>query len=283
LGEAKNRSSTTERESRYRIRVERRLTQSADRIVCASQHEKLLLERLYDADPDHIAVVPCGVDLDLFKPADKQSARKALGFTDEHIVLFVGRIEPLKGVDILISAAAQLEHEPHVYVLIVGGDKRAQSQVDELRGLATGLGIGQRVWFLGAVDHEKLPLFYNAADVVVMPSQYESFGLVALEAMACGTPVVASRVGGLTSTVNDGETGYLISGHYPEPFAERLDLLLDNEELRRDFGQAARETVERFRWGNVAEAIDRLYRELLAQDPAVAASEQEAIIASAGS
>ncbi len=282
LGEVKNRSRIAVRESRYRIRVERRLAQSADRIVCASQHEKQLLERLYGADPDHIAVVPCGVDLDLFKPADKQSARKALGFTDEHIVLFVGRIEPLKGVDILISAAAQLEHEPHVYVLIVGGDKRAQSQVDELQGLATGLGIGQRVWFLGAVDHEKLPLYYNAADVVVMPSHYESFGLVALEAMACGTPVVASRVGGLMSTVNDGETGYLVSGRYPGPFAHRLDLLLDNAELRRSLGQAAREAVEQFRWGNVVEAIDALYRELLAQDPAVA-PEGPGVIATPGS
>lgn len=283
LGEVKNRSRITEHESAFRIGAEQRLARSADRIVCASKHERHLLERLYGADPDHIAVVPCGVDLDLFQPADKESSRKALGFTDEHIILFVGRIEPLKGLDILISAAAQLEHEPHVYVLIVGGDKRSQSQVDELQGLASGLGIGQRVCFLGAVDHEKLPLFYNAADIVVMPSYYESFGLVALEAMACGTPVVASRVGGLTSAVNDGETGYLISWRCPEPFAERLDLLLDNEELRRNLGQAAREAVERFRWGNVAEAIDNLYRELLAERAESAGAEQRALVASAGS
>jgi D-inositol-3-phosphate glycosyltransferase len=282
LGEVKNRSRITERESSERIRTERELARGADRIVCASQHEKHLLERLYGADPDRIAVVPCGVDLDLFKPADKESARKALGFTDEHIILFVGRIEPLKGLDILISAAAQLEHDPHVYVLIVGGDNRSQAQVDELQGLASGLGIGQRVCFLGAVDHEKLPLFYNAADVLVMPSFYESFGLVALEAMACGTPVVASRVGGLTSAVSDGETGYLVSWRCAEPFAERLDLLLENEDLRRNLGQAAREAMKRFRWANVAEAIDNLYRELLADRPP-AAMQEGAVAAPAGS
>jgi D-inositol-3-phosphate glycosyltransferase len=282
LGEVKNRSRITERESSERIRTERELARGADRIVCASQHEKHLLERLYGADPDHIAVVPCGVDLDLFKPADKESARKELGFSDEHIILFVGRIEPLKGLDILISAAAQLEHDPHVYVLIVGGDNRSQAQVDELQGLASGLGIGQRVCFLGAVDHEKLPLFYNAADVLVMPSFYESFGLVALEAMACGTPVVASRVGGLTSAVSDGETGYLVSWRCPEPFAERLDLLLENEDLRRNLGQAAREAMKRFRWANVAEAIDNLYRELLADRPP-AAMQEDTVAASAGS
>jgi len=149
-------------------------------------------------------------------------------------------------------------------VLIVGGDKRSQRQVSHLQELASGLGIGERVCFLGAVDHEKLPLYYNAADVCVVPSYYESFGLVALEAMACGTPVVASRVGGLTGTVKDGETGYLISWRCPEPFAERLELLLGNETLRRRFGESAREVVERYRWTNVAQAVVGLYEELLA-------------------
>ena len=116
---------------------------------------------------------------------------------------------------------------------------------------------------MGAVDHERLPLFYNAADVCVVPSFYESFGLVALEAMACGTPVVASRVGGLSVAVRDSETGYLIPWRCPEPFAERIELLLDNEELRQQFGLAAREEVERFRWSNVAEAVLGLYGEVI--------------------
>ena len=127
-----------------------------------------------------------------------------------------------------------------------------------------------RFSFLGAVDHERLPLFYSAADVCVVPSFYESFGLVALEAMACGTPVVASRVGGLAGTVRDGETGYLIPWRCPEPFAERIELLLGNDELRTAFGTAAREAVERYRWANVAEAVLDLYRELIEGVPAVA-------------
>jgi len=267
LGEVKNRARITEHEVPLRLRVEHRLAREADRIVCASQHEKHLLTRLYDADPDRIAVVPCGVDLDLFRPEDKEAARRALGYTHERIILFVGRIEPLKGIDILINAAAQLAEESDCYVLIVGGDGHSRRQVSHLRGLASDLGIGERVCFLGAVDHEKLPLYYNAADVCVVPSFYESFGLVALEAMACGTPVVASRVGGLTGTVRDGETGYLISWRCPEPFAERLELLLGNEALRRRFGEAAREVVERYRWANVAEAVAGLYRELLGESP----------------
>jgi D-inositol-3-phosphate glycosyltransferase len=268
LGEVKNRARVTEHEAPLRIQVEHRLARQADRIVCASQHEKHLLARLYDADPEHVAVVPCGVDLDLFQPQDKEAARRALGLPlagDERIILFVGRIEPLKGIDILIGAAAQLGDESDFHVLIVGGDKHSRQQVSRLQELASDLGIGERVCFLGAIDHEQLPLYYNAADVCVVPSFYESFGLVALEAMACGTPVVASRVGGLTGTVRDGETGYLISWRCPEPFAERLELLLGNDALRRRFGEAAREVVERYRWANVAEAMVALYRELLGE------------------
>ena len=144
--------------------------------------------------------------------------------------------------------------------------------MSHLQELASDLGIGERVCFLGAVDHEQLPLYYNAADVCVVPSYYESFGLVALEAMACGTPVVASRVGGLTGTVRDGETGYLISWRCPEPFAERLELLLGNDALRRRFGEAAREVVQRFGWSSIADAVESLYRELLGKSEAKVAS-----------
>ena len=124
-------------------------------------------------------------------------------------------------------------------------------------------GIEHRVAFAGAVDHELLPLYYNAADVCVVPSHYESFGLVAIEAMASGVPVVASRVGGLAGTVKDGETGYLVPWLCPEPFAERIDLLLENDSLRRNLGEAAREAVARYRWENVAEAVLQLYNDLV--------------------
>ena len=205
-----------------------------------------------------------GVDLDRFRPAAKADARRRLGLGEERIVLFVGRLEPLKGVDILIGAASMLDSDVDCSVLIVGGDETSKEQVVQLQDLAANLGVDQRVAFVGAVDHDQLPLYYNAADVCVVPSYYESFGLVAIESMACGTPVVASRVGGLTTTISDGETGYLIPWRCPEPFAERLELLLDNDELRASFGQAAREAVQRFRWANVADAVAAMYERLWA-------------------
>ncbi len=264
LGEVKNRARITEHETLARIDVERMVATSADAIVVASEHERSLLTSLYAADASRVHIVPCGVDLDLFVPADKDEARRRLRLSDgERIILFVGRIEPLKGIDVLIGAAAQLHEDENFRVLIVGGDSRADAEVAQLKALAERLGVDHHISFVGAVEHDELPLYYNAADVCVVPSYYESFGMVAIESMACGTPVVASRVGGLASTISDGETGYLISWRCPEPFAERLELLLDNDELRASFGRAAREAVERFRWANVADAVGALYDKLL--------------------
>ena len=264
LAEVKMRARVSEHEPQVRIEAERAIAAAADRIVVASRHELHLLTTLYHADDARIAVVPCGVDLERFYPMDKEHARQQLALKDgDRIILFVGRIEPLKGIDILISAAAQLHEDENFRVLIVGGDQRAEAELATLRALAERLDIDHHISFVGAVPHEELPMYYNAADVCVVPSYYESFGLVAVEAMACGVPVVASRVGGLTSTISDGETGYLIPWRCPEPFAERLELLLDNDELRRSFGRAGREAVERYRWANVADAVAALYEELL--------------------
>jgi D-inositol-3-phosphate glycosyltransferase len=265
LGEVKMRARVSEHEPASRIEAELAVAAAADRIIVASRHELHLLTTLYRADASRIVVVPCGVDLERFHPTDKEQARRALELQDgDRIILFVGRIEPLKGIDILISAAAQLHEDENFRVLIVGGDGRAEAELATLRALAERLDIDHHISFVGAVSHEELPTYYNAADVCVVPSYYESFGLVAVEAMACGVPVVASRVGGLTSTVSDGETGYLIPWRCPEPFAERLELLLDNDELRQSFGRAGREAVERYRWANVADAVGNLYEELFA-------------------
>jgi len=272
LAEVKSRSRISEWEPDVRIQAEHAIVQQADRIIAAGADEKELLVRLYGAAAERISVVPCGVNLDLFQPVDQREARRELALRDDdRILLFVGRIEPLKGIDILLGAAAELAMEHDCSVLVIGGDSSAQQgEIAYLRNLAARLGIAERVRFLGAVDHQRLPLYYSAADVCVVPSFYESFGLVALEAMACGTPVVASRVGGLVGTVRDGETGYLIPWRCPEPFAERIELLLGNEELRRAFGRTAREAVERFRWANVAEQVIGVYRELIERVPAQA-------------
>jgi D-inositol-3-phosphate glycosyltransferase len=259
LGEVKRRARVEERESDYRIETERAIVATADRIVVASAHEKGQLIRLYGASDRRVAVIPCGVNLDRFRPQDRAAARAALDLPPESsIVLFVGRLEPLKGVEILIDAIAELE-DTTPDLVIVGGDQRASSYMAGLKAQAERAGIGDRVRFVGAVAQESLPAYYSAADVCVVPSYYESFGLVALEAMACGTPVIASRVGGLTGTIRDGESGYLIPWRCPQPFADKIDLLLTNDELRHALGAAAEERAQRFHWSAVAEELSTLY------------------------
>ena len=262
LGEVKNRARRTEREPEVRIETERRIARSADRIVVASQHESNLLTRLYDAPSNRIAVEPLGVDLDVFQPVKREEARHILGLPDGPIILFVGRIEPLKGLDLLVKALGELDGP--FTLMVVGGDDRASGVLSEIRLQAGELGIERQIEFVGSVQHDRLPLYYSAADVCVVPSYYESFGLVAVEAMACGIPVVASRVGGLTSTVRDGVTGYLIPWRCPEPFTERLETLLANGELRANLGMAARTAAQQFGWARVGEGIANLYRSLLA-------------------
>jgi len=264
LGEAKNRAHLPEQEPYDRIAGERLLAQGADRIICASESEKGTLVSLYDTPTHRVSCIPCGVDTERFRPMNRSHIRRQLGLPlKEPLVLFVGRIEPLKGIDILLRAVSRIESS--FRLLVVGGDGKDAERKAQLRALADKLGIGERVSFLDAVPHENLPLYYNAADVCVVPSHYESFGLVALEAMACGIPVVASRVGGLQETVQDGLTGYLVPLRCPQPFADRLDLLLSNERLRRRLGGEARATVERFRWSEVAARVEDVYHELVSQ------------------
>ncbi len=259
LGEVKNRARISEQEPLDRIRYERLATRRADAIVTASDHERALLEMYYGAAPERMHTIPCGVDLKLFHRRDRSASRRQLELPeDSPVLLWVGRLERLKGVDILIEAAAQLARRDFT-LLLVGGDERAGSLRAELEAQAEREGIAANVRFTGAVRHDDLPLYYSAADVCVIPSYYESFGLVAVEAMACGTPVVASRVGGLASTVTDGVNGYLIPWRCPEPFAEKLEVLLGNAELRANFSRAARRSVERFRWRNVALGIAGVY------------------------
>jgi D-inositol-3-phosphate glycosyltransferase len=269
LAEAKNRHHVAEHEPAYRIRGEREIAADADRIICASEGEKEMLVSLYGAVPSRVTVVPCGVDTLRFRPMKRDRARCKLGLPDdEPIVLFVGRIEPLKGIDVLIEAAARVDGA--FRLLVVGGDGKDAERKQSLTGLADDLGLSDRVTFLDAVRHDDLPLYYNAADICVVPSYYESFGLVAVEAMACGVPVVASRVGGLKETVIDGRTGYLVPWRCPDPFAERLELLLSNEPLRRKLGREARAAAERFRWSEVAARVEDVYHDLVSEYRGVA-------------
>lgn len=259
LGEAKLRALPGQRESALRINAEKTILKRADQIMAVSQHERSNMIDYYRATPDKIRVIPCGVDMGYFRPIDKERARAELGITDPKVLLYVGRVQPLKGPDLLLRAVASLADKEGLRLLVVGGDKEGDEEIDRLKGLASELGVADIVSFLGIVQQERLPLFYSAADVCIVPSHYESFGLVAAEALACGTPVIASRVGGLMETIRDGVNGYLIPSRLPEAFAQRIDLLLNNDYLRNYLGSQARNSVQWLSWPFVADQVEALY------------------------
>lgn len=268
LGDVKLRARASEAEPEDRLEAERRLVHRLDRVVAATEHERQLLRQIYRVSPQHVSVIPLGVDLERFRPAsdaERAAARERLGIpADERVLLAIGRIEPLKGLDILVRSLALMSDRRGVRLYVIGGDERAAPEVARLQAIAREDGVADAVVFLGPRPHEALPDYYHAADIVAVPSFYESFGLVAVEAMASGVPVVASRVGGLASTVVDGRTGYLIAWRCPEPFAEKIELLLANEELRRALGAAGRQRMAAaYSWDKVAEAVAGLYEELL--------------------
>ena len=264
LAEIKKRARAGEKEPEERSLGEAKVIRSADSIVAFSRHERDAMVRFYGALPGKIEIIPCGVDVELFRPVARDEARQKLGLGDGGVVLFVGRLEPLKGVDILLKAVAQLERAEDTTTIIVGGDLAEDAEMERLKSLSRELGIAERVSFLGRLAQPELPLYYSAADVSVLPSYYESFGLVALESMACGTPVIASRVGGLPTIVKDGLNGYLIPWRCPEPFADGLDVLLSNAAIRKAMSEASRRTAKSMGWPAVVDSLIHAYRGLLA-------------------
>jgi D-inositol-3-phosphate glycosyltransferase len=262
LGLIKMQSRAGESEPSERIRVERELMASAHRVVAFSTHERDAMVRLYDADAGRIVMAPCGVDLNLFRPLDQSESRQRLGLNGGKVLLYVGRLERLKGLDLLLQTAAQLESCDDLKMLVVGGAVNGDLAIDDLRALARSLEVEDVCDFVGRVDQEDLPLYYNAADVCIVPSYYESFGLAALESMACGTPVVATRVGGLSTIVQHGSTGYLKSWRCPEAFANSLEMIISSVALRRSMGLAARRRAEGMGWDQVAARIQQIYGSL---------------------
>ena len=262
-----------EREVGHRNYVEGQIMTWADRIVAATRRDKEQMMRLYGADPDRIVVIPAGVDTELFHPVPKDEARAALGMPADHqLVLFVGRIEPLKGIDTLIEAMAMaFKHREDlrgkVELAIIGGDvsddpSKMTAEMNRLQTLRRELGVEDLVTFLGKQDQTTLPLYYSAAEALVVPSHYESFGMVAVEALASGTPVIASDVGGLSTIVDDGVTGFLVPDQQPEILADRLEFLLQVDPLRRAFGRRAVEAAQRYSWSHIADEMIQLYESL---------------------
>lgn len=262
-----------EREVGHRNYVEGQVMTWADKIVAATPRDKEQMIRLYGADPDRITVVPAGVDTELFRPIPKAEARAALGLPDEHqMILFVGRIEPLKGIDTLIEAMAiAFKHREdlrgQVELAIIGGDvgddpAAMTAEMARLQALRRELGVEDLVTFLGKQDQTTLPLYYSAAEAVVVPSHYESFGMVAVEALASGTPVIASDVGGLSYIVEDGVTGFLVPDQQPAILADRLEFLLQVDPLRRAFGRRAVEAAQKYSWSHISDQLIELYASL---------------------
>lgn len=271
LAEVKRRARPGERDVPQRASAERLIASEVDQMIVWSEHERDALGHLYGADPSRVAIIPPGVDTSHFRPLDAAESRRRLGMDGHRVVLYVGRLERLKGLDILLRALASLEDTDDARLLVAGGSPGSR-ELERLKRLASTLGVGDRVDFLGSVERGALPVYYSAADVCVLPSYYESFGLAALEAAACGRPVVASRVGGLPTVVLDGETGYLIAWRCPGPFVERLEVLLENERLRRTMGTAARAHAETLTWEVSAEQLLALFNRLVEQHAAPARS-----------
>jgi D-inositol-3-phosphate glycosyltransferase len=266
--------STQDREAANRGNVEQEIMRFADRIVAATPLDRQQMLDLYDVDESKIVVVPCGVNLERFHPIDRAEARDKLGLANgRRLIVFVGRMDPVKGLDVLLEAMCELSrriercHAKDLSLAIIGGDQESHlealmNDAKCLQDITREFGLDDLIMFIGSQSQETLPYYYSASEVCVMPSLYESFGMVALEAMACGTPVIASRVGGLTYTVRDGETGFLVPEKDPKALAEKLELLLTDECLRKRLGHRATQVVRAYSWDVVTEAVEDVYAEL---------------------
>jgi D-inositol-3-phosphate glycosyltransferase len=274
LGRMKNAVAqrAEEQEPSRRIHCEGQIVHFTDALIAATPVEERQLIDLYAADLRHIHVISPGVDLEQFYPIPQAHAKARIRVCPErYMILFVGRIEPLKGIDNLLRAIALVvERRPELRaglcVPIVGGDPDRVCLDDEmvrLQDLREELGIEDVVTFLGAKGQDMLQYYYSAAEMVVMPSDYESFGMVALEAMACGTPVIASDVGGLSHLVRHQRTGYRVPARDPEALADKITRLLTHEGLRRRIGQRAACWAASYAWPKIADRIEAVYQSLL--------------------
>jgi len=254
-------------EPMIRVQGETQVVAAANALIANTDAEAASLVSLYDACPDNVSVVSPGVDLYSFTAGNgRAAARAAIGLpADAHVLAFVGRIQPHKGPEVLIRAVAEmLSHSPHLrsklIVLIVGGASGAGSgEVERLKDLTSWLGISDVVRYSLPVSREELPQWYRAADLVCVPSYSESFGLVALEAQACGTPVVATAIGGLRTAIADGISGVLVDGHDPKAWSSVIARLLNEPQRRILLSMGAIEHASHFGWDATARGTLDIY------------------------
>jgi D-inositol-3-phosphate glycosyltransferase len=260
-------------EPMIRVQGETQVVAAADSLIANTDAEAASLVSLYEACPDNVSVVSPGVNLKVFTAgAGKAAAREFVGLPkDAHIISFVGRIQPHKGPEVLIRSIAEMvHHSPHLrpklVANIIGGASGAnQSEVERLKELVTWLGIDDVVRFAPPVPREDLPQWYRAADLVCVPSYSESFGLVALEAQACGTPVVATAVGGLRTAVADGISGVLVDGHDPRAWSSVLARLIQEPQRRVLLSMGAIEHASHFGWDATSRGTLDIYDRVLSE------------------
>lgn len=252
-----------DREPESRARAEAEVMACADAVLANATAEADQLIEYYDADPERIEIVPPGVDHALFSPGNQAGARWALGTNDDPLLLFIGRIQPLKGVDLAVEALARMERTD-ARLWIVGGASGQQGgrEVDRIRGLIAQHDLAERVHFVPPQPHHLLSTYYRAADVCLVPSRSESFGLVALEAAACGVPTVASAVGGLLTLVDHGHSGYLVESRDPDEYAAWIDTILADPVLARRLSVSAAARARTYTWTTSASRLRRLYQDL---------------------
>jgi len=266
LAKTKLRARPGESESELRFDAEQNIMQSCDRILVLTESESSDIRQLYDAAKSKISVIPAGVDIEMFTPIPQDVARRELGLKSGNILLYVGRIDPIKGLDLLLESVEILSVHMDLNLIIVGGNLQSDKETQKLRKQVEDLDLSSKVTLVGSVPQDKLPYYYSAADLFVLPSHYESFGFVALESMSCGRPVVASRVGGIPSFVDHGVTGYLVPWRCPEPFADKMEILFKNENLRHFMGQKSREKALSMSWANMSTNMVKVYRDVVAEN-----------------
>ena len=262
LGALKNNVRVGTPEPNIRIKAEKLLTEKCQNIIAPTEQEKNHLIYSYETAAEKINVIPCGVNLQLFHPLDQKESRLRLGFNDEKIILFVGRIDPIKGIDSLIKSLVYLKDKQNLRLIIIGDDTHSQPLLIKLKKLVNNLQLKDNIIFRGIVPQEELPYYYSAADVCSVASYYESFGLVALEALACGTPVIARNVGILDQVIKQGKNGWVLNKeHTPQEFAEKLDLFLHSTNMAST--SYCRAAAIPFGWKNIAEQISSVFLNLL--------------------
>jgi len=261
LGAVKNAVGVECTEPELRTESEGMVADKCDSVIAATEREKVDLVHLYSIDPYKIKVIPCGINLGLFKPINKVEARRRLGMNGQKVVLFVGRIQRLKGLDKLLGAVSRLNDDDDIKLMVVGGDSRTQDEVNRLRKVSHDMHIQHMVDFVGQGDQKELPFYYSAADVCIIPSYYESFCLVALESLACGTPLVATNVGGISGLVKQGENGYVVVNNDPAYIADAIRASL-SDHYTADY---VRDAVIEYDWSNIVQLVVEEYHGILAR------------------